>query len=225
MIEKFCPGLALCSVYNHLFLLCSSKTIFPIRAALSYFCHWLGWKPGLWSAHLQYCALQTVFYWMLHAERWWSYPRAQNSHCHLILETVPYQDLWLSLMFVLTVISSCKTHSQGWMSHSTQALCPCLGSVSWSSPHHKSGDKRVVIIPSDEWRMPWAHLPRAQVTSTDTPEVAGLAPPAALTFSGRLGHCGATMCRSPGAAVPACSLWRFPWGLPHLPLQDPALPS
>ena len=35
MIEKLCPGLALCSVYNHLFLLCSSKIIFPIRAAVS----------------------------------------------------------------------------------------------------------------------------------------------------------------------------------------------
>ena len=35
MIEKLCPGLALCSVYNHLFLLCSSKIIFPIRAAVN----------------------------------------------------------------------------------------------------------------------------------------------------------------------------------------------
>ena len=40
----------------------------------------------------------------------------------------------------------------------------------------------------------------------DAPEVAGLAPPAALTFAGRLGHCGATVRRSPGAAVPACFL-------------------
>ena len=38
-------------------------------------------------------------------------------------------------------------------------------------------------------------------------------------------HCGATVCRSPGAAVPACSLWRSPWGLPHLLLRDPALPT
>ena len=34
VIEKLCPGLALCSVYNHLLLLSSSKIIFPIRAAL-----------------------------------------------------------------------------------------------------------------------------------------------------------------------------------------------
>ena len=58
---------------------------------------------------------------------------------------------------------------------------------------HKSGDKRVVTIGTDGWRMPLARLPRAQVPSTDIPEVAGLAPPAALTFAGRLGalwgHC------------------------------------
>ena len=51
----------------------------------------------------------------------------------------------------------------------------------------------MVTIRTDEWRMPLAHLPRAQVPSTDIPEVAGLAPPAALTFAGRLGalwgHC------------------------------------
>ena len=63
----------------------------------------------------------------------------------------------------------------------------------------------MVTICTDEWRMPLARLPRAQVPSTDTPEVAGLAPLAALTFAGRLGNCGATVCRSPGAAVPACS--------------------
>ena len=34
MIEKSCPGLALCSVYKHLLLLYSSKIILPIRAAL-----------------------------------------------------------------------------------------------------------------------------------------------------------------------------------------------
>ena len=51
----------------------------------------------------------------------------------------------------------------------------------------------MVTIHTDEWRMPLARLPRAQVPSTDIPEVAGLAPPAALTFAGRLGalwgHC------------------------------------
>ena len=51
----------------------------------------------------------------------------------------------------------------------------------------------MVTIRTDEWRMPLARLPRAQVPSTDIPEVAGLAPPAALTFAGRLGalwgHC------------------------------------
>ena len=52
---------------------------------------------------------------------------------------------------------------------------------------HKSGDKRVVTIHADEWRMPWARLPRAQVPSTDAPQVSGLAPLAALTFAGRLG--------------------------------------
>ena len=39
MIEKLCPGLALCSVYNDLFLLCSLKIIFPIRASFSCFSH------------------------------------------------------------------------------------------------------------------------------------------------------------------------------------------
>ena len=51
----------------------------------------------------------------------------------------------------------------------------------------------MVTIRTDGWRMPLARLPRAQVPSTDTPEVAGLAPPAALIFAGRLGalwgHC------------------------------------
>ena len=52
-----------------------------------------------------------------------------------------FQDLWLPLMFLLTVNPSSRGHSQGWMSHSTQALSPCLGSVSWSSSqplHHPS---------------------------------------------------------------------------------------
>ena len=52
---------------------------------------------------------------------------------------------------------------------------------------HKSGDESVVTIHADEWRMPWAHLPRVQVPSTDAPEVAGLASLTALTFAGRLG--------------------------------------
>ena len=56
-----------------------------------------------------------------------------------------------------------------------------------SECHHKRRDKRVVTICADEWRMPWACLPRAQVPSTDAPGVAGLAPLAALTFAGRLG--------------------------------------
>ena len=88
---------------------------------------------------------------------------------------------------------------------------------------HKSGDKRVVIIPADEWRMPWARLPRAQVLSTDTPKVAGLAPLAASSFTGRAGgHCGATVCRSPGAAVSACSLWRSPLGSSSSPSVGPS---
>ena len=73
--------------------------------------------------------------------------------------------------------------------------------------HHKRRDKRVVTICADEWRMPWARLPRQRVLSTDASEVAGLAPLAAVTYAGSLGgHCGATGCRSPGGAVPECSL-------------------
>ena len=56
-----------------------------------------------------------------------------------------------------------------------------------SEGYHKRRDKRVVTLCADEWRMPWACLPRAQVPSTDAPEVAGLALLAALTFAGRLG--------------------------------------
>ena len=63
MIEKLCPGLALCSVYKHLLLLSSSNIILPVRAALPALP--LVWKPGLWSAHLGYCALKSVFYFML----------------------------------------------------------------------------------------------------------------------------------------------------------------
>ena len=64
MIEKLCLGLALCSVYKHLLLLSSSNIILPVRAALSALP--LVWKPGLWSAHVGYCALQTLF--LLHVE-------------------------------------------------------------------------------------------------------------------------------------------------------------
>ena len=64
MIEKLCPGLALCSVYKHLLLLSSSNIILPIRAALSVLP--LVWKPGLWSAHVGYCVLKTLF--LLHVE-------------------------------------------------------------------------------------------------------------------------------------------------------------
>ena len=125
----------MCSVYNHLFLLCSSKLIFPIRASLSRFCHRLVWKLGLWSAHLGYCALQTVFYCMLNYDsyilvgiklslpldtgdnvlvghvRWWV-------RHELFLH---FQDLTLPLMFVLTVYL-CKGCSHGWMNHSTCVL-------------------------------------------------------------------------------------------------------
>ena len=114
------------------------------------------------------------------------------------------QDLWLPLIFALTVNPSCRGHSHEGMSHSTQDLGPCLGWDSWS--HHTSEGwcvegasmwevhvQRVVTIHADECRMPWARLPRAQVLSPDAPKVAGLAPPAALTFAGRLGalwgHC------------------------------------
>ena len=67
-----------------------------------------------------------------------------------------------------------------------------------------------------------------------------------LHLQGGWGHCGATVCRSPGAARSHCgatvgsccgaTVCRSPgvqhvlfedppWGLPHLPLQDPALAS
>ena len=140
MIEKLCPGLALCSVYNDLFLLCSLKIIFPIRASFSCFSHWLVWKPGLWSAHLGYCALQTLFSiacWTVMAISWW----AQKSYCHLTLETMPcsavnsllhFQDLWLPLICVLTANPSCRGHCHGWMSRSTLDLGPCLGLDSWN---------------------------------------------------------------------------------------------
>ena len=60
-----------------------------------------------------------------------------------------------------------------------------VGSV--AECNHKTGGKRVITIHADEWRMPWARLPRAQVLFTDAPKVARLAPPAALTFAGCLG--------------------------------------
>ena len=64
MIEKLCPGLALCPVYNHLFLLCSSKIIFPIRAAL--FCFSTNMEArSLVSTSWVLCTADSVFYCML----------------------------------------------------------------------------------------------------------------------------------------------------------------
>ena len=42
-------------------------------------------------------------------------------------------------------------------------------------------------------------------------------------LQGGWGHCGATVCRSPG--VQHVLFEDPPWGLPHFPLQDPALAS
>ena len=53
----------MCSVYNHLFLLCSSKLIFPIRASLFRFCHRLAWTLVSTSGVLR--AADYVFYCML----------------------------------------------------------------------------------------------------------------------------------------------------------------
>ena len=136
MIEKLCPGLALCSVYNHLFLLCSSKIIFPVRAAL--FCFSTNMEAmSLVSTSWVLCTADSVFYCMLNYDShilvgtklllsldtrdhvlacMWSSVWDVNS---LLLH---FQHLWLPLMFILTVNSSCKGCFQGWMSRSTQAL-------------------------------------------------------------------------------------------------------
>ena len=104
-----------------------------------------------------------------------------------------------------------------------QFTCWCFRNMSkntgvccWVWPQKWRHHKRVVTISADEWRMPWACLPRAQVLSTDAPEVAGLAAPQGWE------HYGATVCRSPGAAVPACSLWRFPPAASSSPSAGPS---
>ena len=104
-----------------------------------------------------------------------------------------------------------------------QFTCWCFRNMSkntgvccWVWPQKWRHHKRVVTISTDEWRMPWACLPRAQVLSTDAPEVAGLAAPQGWE------HYGATVCRSPGAAVPACSLWRFPPAASSSPSAGPS---
>ena len=64
MIEKLCPGLALCSISNQLLLLYSSKIIFPIRAA--FFCLFTNMEAwSLVSTSQVLCTADSAFYCML----------------------------------------------------------------------------------------------------------------------------------------------------------------
>ena len=75
MIEKLCPGLALCSISNQLLLLYSSKIIFPIRAA--FFCLFTNMEA--WSLVSTSRVLCTAGCFLLHVELWWPYPSGHKT--------------------------------------------------------------------------------------------------------------------------------------------------
>ena len=151
MIEKLCPGLALCSVYNHLFLLCSSKIIFPIRAAL--FCFSTNMEArSLVSTSWVLCTADSVFYCMLnydsHILVGTKLSLSLDTRDHVLVcmwgsvwdvkSLLPhFQYLWLprgflSCLFSL-LIPRVKGASRGEWVAAHRPWGPCLGSVSWSS--------------------------------------------------------------------------------------------
>ena len=147
MIEKLCPGLALCSIYNQLLLLYSSKIIFPIRAALFRFSTYM----EAWSLVSTSRVLCTADSFLLHVELWWPYP---TGHKILIVTwhwrpcpcsaCVVMCKMWtlFSCTFRTCDFPSCLSsllipHVKGalrggWIT-AHRPWVPCLGSVSWDS--------------------------------------------------------------------------------------------
>ena len=147
MIEKQCPGVALCSVYNHLLFLYSSKIIFPIRAAL--FCFFTNMEA--WSLVSTSRVLCTAGCFLLHVDAYDGHVLL-GTKLSLSLDTGDHALAVHVWWWVRRELSSCTFTTCDFLSCLSSLLIPrvkgslrgrwvtahrpwgpCLGSVSWDS--------------------------------------------------------------------------------------------
>ena len=274
MIEKLCPGLALCSISNQLLLLYSSKIIFPIRAA--FFCLFTNMEAwSLVSTSQVLCTADSAFYCMLNYDghilgcktliaTWYWRPCAcqfssvQFSSVQSLSRVWLFVTPWIAACQAFLSITNCRsvlsctfrtcdfpsclsslliphvegTPMGGWVTaHRIWApawawtlgattpvkadvlkVLPCERSMSrgWSQSMQMSGGCHEHVSPG--------HRSCPQMP----PRLLGWLLLQLLHLQGGWGHCGATVCRSTGAAVPACSLWRSPMGASSSPSAGPS---